>query len=402
MPNIFNSLGSNYSFAQAISHLFMVGTRNDYRKLKNRLSERYDGTAFLFYKGREALRQAFWASDLKRGSYVAINGFTCYAVDEAVTEAGFNPVYVDIDPEQLHFSASNLEKAIKDNPEMKAVIIQNTLGYSCDIVEIEALCQKHNLLLIEDLAHSFGLVYPDGREAGSVGDMVMLSFGRDKVIDAVAGGALIIRGEVSPEWKSDLYANRRKPSLWDRHVDRLYPLHTWLVRAFFPVRIGKLFQIFFRQFGFLPRATDGIFNGATDLPYQNAKEVNKLIDGFNDSRTHRNEIADIYRREISLDFIPKVAEEHDGKPIELRFPVKVQNRDTLLNKLKQNGINISDIWYDCPIAPPRFMKMTAYKGQCEFSELTTSQLINLPTHRNISVDQARKLAERISQHVSND
>ncbi|MBP9131599.1 DegT/DnrJ/EryC1/StrS aminotransferase family protein, partial [Candidatus Saccharibacteria bacterium] len=128
-------------------------------KLESLLDGRYDGSVYLFYKGREALRQAMLAADLKKGSAVAINGFTCFVVDEAVTEAGLKSEYLDIDKDQLHFTAKTLEKAVKSNPKIKAVIIQNTLGYPCDIVGIEAICKKNGLLLIEDLAHSFGLVY---------------------------------------------------------------------------------------------------------------------------------------------------------------------------------------------------------------------------------------------------
>ena len=83
--SIFNSLGSNYSLSSSIRHLFVRGKCRDYMKLESLLDGRYDGSVYLFYKGREALRQAMLAADLKKGSAVAINGFTCFVVDEAVT-----------------------------------------------------------------------------------------------------------------------------------------------------------------------------------------------------------------------------------------------------------------------------------------------------------------------------
>ena len=230
--SIFNSLGSNYSLVSALKHLFTRGECKDYMKLEGYLDGRYDGSAYLFYKGREALRQALLATGLKKGSEVAINGFTCFVVDEAVTEAGFKSVYLDIDENQLHFTAETLRTAVKKNPKIKVVIIQNTLGYPCDIVGIEDVCKKSKLILIEDLAHSFGLIYPDGREAGTVGDMTMLSFGRDKVIDAVSGGALVIKGKVNSKWRANLAEGRHQPKLKDRLLDRIYPLLTWKVRTF--------------------------------------------------------------------------------------------------------------------------------------------------------------------------
>ena len=70
--------------------------------------------------------------------------------------------------------------------------------------------------------------------------------------------------------------------------------------------------------------------------------------------------------------------------------------------LKNNGIYIHDIWYDSPIAPPRFMDQTDYNGQCKTSEAIVEQLMNLPTHRNTSVNQAKRLTERISEYVAHN
>ena len=56
-------------------------------------------------------------------------------------------------------------------------------------------CRRRGLYLIEDLAHCPGNHYADGPAFGSVGDLVVLSFSRDKQVDAVAGGALIVRNK---------------------------------------------------------------------------------------------------------------------------------------------------------------------------------------------------------------
>ncbi len=397
--SIFNSLGSNYSLVSALKHLFTRGECKDYMKLEGYLDGRYDGSAYLFYKGREALRQALLATGLKKGSEVAINGFTCFVVDEAVTEAGFKSVYLDIDENQLHFTAETLRTAVKKNPKIKVVIIQNTLGYPCDIVGIEDVCKKSKLILIEDLAHSFGLIYPDGREAGTVGDMTMLSFGRDKVIDAVSGGALVIKGKVNSKWRANLAEGRHQPKLKDRLLDRIYPLLTWKVRTFYSLGIGKALQVAFKSIGLMPRAVAETLDGFTNLPSSNAKEINRLIAQHDRRQEHRVQIADIYRKIIPKSSIPAVAKKQIGKPAELRFPVLTKDRDELLIYLRASGVHIHDIWYDSPIAPPRYIDQTDYSsGLCKNSEATTGQLMNLPTHRNISVDQATKLAERIAEY----
>ena len=394
--SVFNSLGSNYLGKQALRHLFHGGSETDDLKLRQLLSKRFDGKAFLFYKGREALKQALIAADLPKDSLVAINGFTCYAVDEAVTGAGYQNVYLDVDSERLHFSADTLEQSIKDNRKIRAVIIQNTLGFACDISAIEEICRKHKLILIEDLAHSFGLVYPDGREAGTVGDYTMLSFGRDKCIDAVSGGALIVRSKVADNWQRNLMRNGHNPTVWRQFVDRLYPFNTWTVRILYKSGLGKLKQVALRSLGFLPRATDGYFDGFTRLPNTYARDILHLISEQAKDLKHREQIAKVYMDVLPNDLIPEIVKKPAGKPVYLRFPIRVYEREILLAKLKAEHIHISDTWYDSPIAPPRFMSKTAYNGQCPNSEKTCDELLNLPTHRNISVEQARYLAERIN------
>ena len=71
---IFNSLGSNYTYATAMRTIFSSGSETKRRELITYLEKRYDGRAFLTYKGREALLLALNA--LPQKGSVAINGFT--------------------------------------------------------------------------------------------------------------------------------------------------------------------------------------------------------------------------------------------------------------------------------------------------------------------------------------
>lgn len=181
--SIFNSLGSNYDFKFVLKSLFL---KND-GGLKKFLERKYKGQVTLTYKGREAIELAL--SGLPKGSLIAINGFTCFAVYEAIKKAGHKALYLDIEKGELNFSPETLKRAVN----VKAVIIQNTLGYPCDIEKISQVCKENKIILIEDLAHSVGTRYENGKEAGMVGDFVALSFSQDKMIDVVSGGALIQR-----------------------------------------------------------------------------------------------------------------------------------------------------------------------------------------------------------------
>src|SRR2546428_552227 len=93
------------------------------------------------------------------------------------------------------FSGNNSE-AKKDLTNYLGNKIQNTLGYPCNIEEVKLICEQKKITLIEDLAHSIGTTYNNGVESGTMGDMTILSFSQDKIIDGISGGALITNHKI--------------------------------------------------------------------------------------------------------------------------------------------------------------------------------------------------------------
>ena len=86
--------------------------------------------------------------------------------------------------------------------------------------------------------------------------------GRDKEIDLISGGAIINRSKKASLNNVGLVTLGK----WTQHVDRWYPMHTWLVRKFFDVKIGQVLQIFWSKIGMLPKAVDWAASNNTKLP----------------------------------------------------------------------------------------------------------------------------------------
>ena len=126
---IFNSLGSNYSTHDVWRHLTAKSKKGAITEFSRKLGQHY--------------------------------GFTCYAVYKAVENAGFKALLIDIAPHQLNFSVGELKALHTKHLNLKAVIVQNTLGYPADMPAIAAYCQQAGLMVIEDLAHSIGASYAD-------------------------------------------------------------------------------------------------------------------------------------------------------------------------------------------------------------------------------------------------
>ena len=381
---IFNSLGSNYSF-KFVLRAILTGDKKKYRlKLIEYLKKKYTGEVFLTYKGRESLRLALRTIVREEGRAVAICGFTCYAVYEACVREGYDVEYLDIDKETLNFSFETLREQYAQNPAIRVVIVQNTLGIPCDIEKISDFCKEKKIILIEDLAHSIGAVYENGLEAGTVGDVTVLSFSQDKMIDGVAGGALIIRNK-KLKIKKQEFANI-PISIQVR--DRFYPLFTWVIRNTYGVGLGKIVHAVLKRFNLLSKPMAG---SKRDIIYGLPNWYCQLI--YLQFLNLQEDLA--HRRKIALIYAEKLQKLNVSKSANLRFPIFVERRNELIEYLKDKGVFISDIWYDSPIAPRRFLKMTDYEHECPKSEEVSELILNLPTHRNVSEEDAMRIADYV-------
>ncbi len=384
--SIFNSLGSNYDFNFALKSLFTFG--NSSKDLENLLEEKYKGKVTLVYKGRETIELALKTLNLPKNSFVAINGFTCFAVYDVIKKAGLRVEYLDIDRGELNFSAETLQKAIDKNQNIKVVIVQNTLGYPSQIEGISKICKQNNIHLIEDLAHSVGTVYEKGEEAGRVADFVCLSFSQDKIIDGISGGALISRTIPEVEFNPI--------SLKQQIVDKFYPMFTFVIRKTYSVFIGKLLHFILKKLNLLSKPMSNI-NGFHSLPSWYAKLSSEQFTKLDSNLNHRKTIASIYSKLINPKILsPKIIDKVHLSS-NLRFPIFIEDRENLIEYLKNKGIYVSDIWYDAPIAPKKYLTQTDYNHQCPNSELASISILNLPTHINVSKKDAENISNLVNQ-----
>ncbi len=396
--NVFNSLGSNHSFISALRILFAFGSTSARKNLIKYLEDRYGGKVVLTYKGREALRFALDA--LPEKGAVALNGFTCWAVYQAIQESGNKCHYLDVSDTSLNFSAHPLHEALAANPSIKTVIIQNTLGIPCDIESIASLCKEYGIILIEDLAHSIGTTYASGAEAGTVGDFVVLSFSQDKVIDAVAGGALVIRNKKYedvqlPPYKRVAYSQQLK--------DRLYPILSWIIRAAYVLRVGSIVHNIFRSLRILSRPLpDAGSSEAQWLPNWYCAIILRAFAELGETAQHRIAISRIYAEKIDGQI--QLADDMQllDRSANLRFPLVHTDREGLMEYLKQKHVYVGDIWYDAPVGPQRFLYRTDYRGECPQAEDVSRKILNLPTHINVSLADAETIAMHVTKWLETE
>ena len=396
--NIFNSLGSNYNFDFVVKALFAKGNKETCQKLVDLLEKKYQGKAVLTYKGRQAIEVGLKSLNLEKGSSVAICGYTCFAVYQAIKNADLEVEYLDLpDSKSLNFSVETLTKALSKNPKIKVVIIQNTLGVPCQIEKIQKICQDKKIILFEDLAHSVGTVYDNGEEAGTIGDFVALSFSQDKIIDAISGGALVIR---SSKYQIPNYKTFKKIGFWQQFKDRFYPRLTYRIRIAYPFYIGKVAHLILKKIGLLSvPMNDQTSSGINKLPSWYTGLTLDRFDNLAENLNHRKKIANIFAKNLDKKVLSDDVIKNIERSTNLRFPIFLPNRNQLIEALKNQGVYVSDIWYDAPIAPKKYLAKSDYKGNCPISEEISKLMLNLPTHINVSEKDALKICSIINQEI---
>jgi dTDP-4-amino-4,6-dideoxygalactose transaminase len=389
---VFNSLGSNYSWQWVWHSLFTRSKMGSKDNLVKTLGEYYGGATTLTYKGREALEIALKQSGLPAGSMVGINGFTCFAVYQAVVNAGYSPVTIDITPGQLNFGPTELKHAHTKNPEIKGIIIQNTIGYLADLNGLLAYCQEAGLMIVEDLAHCTGATYASGQEVGTIGAFTMMSFSQDKPLDVVAGGAFINRRGISAK---EIVLSKNVGG-WQRFKNRFYPFWSSLIRMTYSFGIGRLLHYSLKKLNLMATPMSDDLNGLHEMSERNAGLILERWQMRGSELKHRRDIAALYSQQLppNLQAIRSVG----GSPSYLRYPIWVENRQPLIDYLRTQHIYIGDTWYDAPIGPRKYLSQTDYRaGNCPNAEALVAHIVNLPTHLNVTPEVATSICAKIKQ-----
>ena len=118
--------------------------------------------------------------------------FSYVATTSAIVWESCTPVFVDIHPEYLTIDESKIEAAITD--KTIAILATHVFGNPCHIEEIQRIADKHNLKVIYDAAHCFGVEYK-GKSVFEYGDISTCSFHATKIFHTGEGGALFCNDE---------------------------------------------------------------------------------------------------------------------------------------------------------------------------------------------------------------
>jgi dTDP-4-amino-4,6-dideoxygalactose transaminase len=127
---------------------------------------------------------------LGNGGEIITTPFSYVATTAAIVWENCTPVFVDIHPEYLTIDETLIEAAITD--KTTCILATHVFGNPCNVEEIERIAKKHNLKVIYDAAHCFGVKYK-GKSIFEYGDVSTCSFHATKLFHTGEGGAIFCK-----------------------------------------------------------------------------------------------------------------------------------------------------------------------------------------------------------------
>lgn len=327
------------------------------KEVEKKLSERYKlGYSNLVSSGTDALYLALRILKKKysKGEIIT-TPFTFFAPTETIINAGFKPVYADINLNDYNISVKSIETKI--NKKTIGILPVHIFGYPCEMDKIMRLASKHNLFVIEDCAQSLGAKFKN-KFVGSFGDINAFSFYPTKNLGVYGDAGLI-------STKNKKYNEYLK--LLKNHGSKVPYEH---------LIVGE--------------------NSRCDT-FQAAilKEKLKLIDHLNNYRTL---LAKKYFQLLKNNKSIKLPEyKKDNKSIYHQFTILVENRSKLTEYLKKNKIPYM-IYYSKPLYKQKFFIKNNIK--LKNVEYVVKKCISLPIHPSLKTQDIEKICKIINKFYS--
>ena len=298
---------------------------------------------------------------------VVIPSFTWVATANAVVTSGAKPVFCEVDPETRNVNAKLIEEKISPNTE--AVIVVHYGGQPCPMDEINALCQRKGLLLIEDSAETIGATW-QGKQAGSFG-LGCFSFFPTKNITTGEGGMFTCNDDQTANKARALIAHGISKTTFSREKDE----QPWLREASIA---GHNYRM---------------SNPLAALGYNQFRRLDKM----NESRKR---LAAVYNNNLSdLCTTPKliVGATHVYQMYTVLVDQKIRNQ--LLHILRDNDIGAS-VHFDPPVHKQPFYAAMFPGLEMPITEGLTQGLITLPIFPTMSDNQQMKVIELFNKAIT--
>ena len=305
--------------------------------------------------GTTALHLAMLALGIGPGDEVIIPADTFIATAWGPSHAGATPVFVDCTSDTWQIDIARIEEKITSRT--KAIIGVHLYGQPFDVDGVKAICDKHNLFLIEDTAQAQGARYK-GTTVGVFGEMACYSFYPGKNLGACGEAGGITTNNES--YKKHLHSLRN---------------HGCEVR-YYHDEVGYNYRM------------GGLEGASLSIKL-------KYLEGWNN---RRREIARMYQSQLKN---PKVKLQHQPEwadSIYHLFVVTTENRDDLIKYLNERNIYPA-LHYPVPCHLQKAYAHLGYKpGDCPNAEYLAAHCLSLPMYAELKDEQVQSVIDAVNSY----
>ena len=153
-----------------------------------------------------------------RGQKVFCSDMTFAATLNPVAYENGEAVFIDSERDTWNMDPVALGKAFEIYPDVRLVVLVHLYGTPAKVDEIREICARHNALLVEDAAESFGASYK-GVQTGSFGDFNAISFNGNKIITGSSGGMYLTNSKEDADRVRKWSTQSREPAPWYQHEE---------------------------------------------------------------------------------------------------------------------------------------------------------------------------------------
>jgi dTDP-4-amino-4,6-dideoxygalactose transaminase len=326
--------------------------------------------------GTTALHAACHAIGIGQGDEVITTPMTFAASANCVLYCGGKPVFADIDPDTYNISPEAVEKLITSRT--KAVIAVDFTGQAAKYDELRNICKRHNLILIDDAAHSIGTKY-NGVSIGNIADLTTFSFHPVKTITGGEGGAILTNNK----------------NYYDKMM--LFRTH-FITRDPAQQEYPSDDCCYYEQIdlGYNFRLTDfqsALIISQLDKLDMFAKRRREIVERYNEAFSSLSEV--ILQQEI-----PQSDTVRHLFIIQLNYEMLDCTRRMFHDKMRDEYAIVCNVHYIPVYYHPYYRKLGYKKGLCPVAEKVYEGILSIPLYYSLTDEDVERVINAVKETVA--